>query len=369
MKILITGANGFIGKNLISELKNRGYTDLLCYDLNTDNTLLYQYCSECEFVFHLAGINRPETEEEYMEGNYHFTFLLLELLKSNHNFSPILVTSSIQASYDNPYGKSKKAGEKLFMTYTRETGIPTYIYRLPGVFGKWSRPNYNSVIATFSHNIANDLPIQVNDPSYVISLVYIDDVVNEFFSALTGKANRQGDYCLVDPVYSETLENIAAYIQAFHKARDGRGLPDLSDTFKKKLYATYLSYLPAQCLSKSLTMNRDNRGSFTEFIRTLDQGQISVNISGAGITKGNHWHHTKCEKFLVVSGMGVIRLRKIGSSEITSYFVSGDRLEAVDIPPGYTHNITNTGTTDMVTIMWASEQFDQGKPDTYFLEV
>jgi Nucleoside-diphosphate-sugar epimerases len=369
MKILITGANGFIGKNLISELKNRGYTDLFCYDTDTDKALLDQFCTECEFVFHLAGINRPKTEEEYMDGNYGFTSALLDLLKKHHNPAPILVTSSVQAAYYNPYGQSKKAGEELLSAYSRETGTEVYIYRLPGVFGKWCRPNYNSVIATFCHNIANDLPIQVNDPAFVIRLVYIDDVVKEFLSALAGKAWKEGAYCQVNPIYSAALGDIAELVTAFQKEREEKGLPDLSDAFTRKLYATYLSYLPVSCLSRSLTMNKDSRGSFTEFIRTPDRGQISVNISAPGITRGNHWHHTKCEKFLVVNGMGIIKFRKIDNREVTSYYVSGDQLEVVDIPPGYTHCITNTGTSDMVTIIWASEQFDGEKPDTYFLEV
>lgn len=369
MKILITGAKGFIGKNLVAELKNRNYTDIFEYDKDTDPDLLDKYCKEADFVFHLAGVNRPKDESEFMEGNFGFTSTLLEKLKKYGNICPVMISSSIQAKLDNPYGRSKKAGEDLLFNYSQETGARVLVYRFPNVFGKWCRPNYNSAIATFCHNIARDLPITVNDPKVVLNLVYIDDLVNELINALEGKENRVGDFCEVPVVYTVTLGKIVELIYSFKKSREELSIPDMSDEFTKKLYSTYLSYLPEDQFSYELKMNVDNRGSFTEFIRTLDRGQVSVNISKPGITKGNHWHHTKNEKFLVVSGNGVIRFRKIDSDEIIEYFVSGDKLEVVDIPPGYTHNIENLGDTDMVTIMWANEPFDPENPDTYYLEV
>ncbi|MFY9593910.1 MAG: capsular polysaccharide biosynthesis protein CapF [Caldicoprobacterales bacterium] len=369
MRILITGAKGFIGKNLVAELKNRNYTDIFEYDKDTDPDLLDKYCKEADFVFHLAGVNRPKDESEFMEGNFGFTSTLLEKLKKYGNICPVMISSSIQAKLDNPYGRSKKAGEDLLFNYSQETGARVLVYRFPNVFGKWCRPNYNSAIATFCHNIAHDLPIIVNDPKIVLNLVYIDDLVNELINALEGKENRVGDFCEVPVVYTVTLGKIVELIYSFKKSREELSIPDMSDEFTKKLYSTYLSYLPEDQFSYELKMNVDNRGSFTEFIRTLDRGQVSINISKPGIIKGNHWHHTKNEKFLVVSGNGVIRFRKIDSDEIIEYFVSGDKLEVVDIPPGYTHNIENLGDTDMVTIMWANEPFDPENPDTYYLEV
>jgi len=369
MKILVTGSKGFIGKNLITELKNRGYKNIFEFHRDTDKSLLEKYTKECEFVFHLAGVNRPKDGKEFMEGNFGFTSQLLELLKKHNNKAPILLTSSIQAERDNPYGKSKKAGEDLVFNYSEETGVKVFVYRLPNVFGKWCRPNYNSAIATFCHNIARDLPITVNDPNVIMNLVYIDDVVEEFIKALEGKENRVGKFCEIPIVHKNTLGEIVDLIYSFKRSREKRSIPNMSDEFTKKLYSTYLSYLPEDKFSYELKMNVDVRGSFTEFIRTLDRGQISVNILKPGIIKGNHWHHTKNEKFLVVSGKGVIRFRKIDSDEIIEYYVSGDKLEVVDIPPGYTHNIENLGDTDMVTIMWANEPFDPENPDTYYLEV
>lgn len=369
MKILVTGAKGFIGKNLIAELKNREYNEIFQYDIDTDPSLLDEYCKKADFVFHLAGVNRPKEQSEFMEGNFGFTSKLLNTLKKYNNTCPVMLSSSIQATLDNPYGKSKKAGEDLLFEYGREVGAKVLIYRFPNVFGKWCRPNYNSAIATFCYNIARNLPITVNDPSVVMNLVYIDDVVNELINALKGKENRKGDFCEVPIVHTITLGQIVDLIYSFKRCREKYTIPDMSDAFTKKLYSTYLSYLPENQFSYELKMNVDNRGSFTEFIKTLDRGQVSVNISKPGITKGNHWHHTKNEKFLVVSGRGVIRFRKIDSDEVIEYHVSGDKLEVVDIPPGYTHNIENLGDTDMVTIMWANEPFDPEKPDTYYLEV
>jgi UDP-2-acetamido-2,6-beta-L-arabino-hexul-4-ose reductase len=290
-------------------------------------------------------------------------------LKSNKNNCPVLITSSTQAELDNPYGKSKKGAEDLIFAYGEETGAKVLVYRLPNVFGKWCKPNYNSAVATFCFNIAHDLPIKVNDPDVMMNLVYIDDVVNEMLRAMEGNETREGDFCKVPVVHTIKLGKVVEHIYSFKNSRSDLSIPDMADDFIKKLYATYLSYLLEKQFSYPLKMNVDNRGSFTEFIRTPERGQVSVNISKPGITKGNHWHHTKNEKFLVVSGQGVIRFRKVGTDEIIEYLVSGEKLEVVDIPPGYTHNIENLGETDMVTIMWANEPFDSEKPDTYYLEV
>jgi UDP-2-acetamido-2,6-beta-L-arabino-hexul-4-ose reductase len=369
MKILVTGAKGFIGKNLISELKNRKYNHIFEYDKDTKPELFDEYCKEADFVFHLAGTNRPKEQSEFMEGNFGFTSDLLYSLKKHNNTCPVMISSSIQAELDNPYGESKKAGEDLLFAFRKETGSKVLVYRFPNVFGKWCRPYYNSAVATFCHNIAHDLPIQVNDPSVVMNLVYIDDVVNELINTLAGKENKIGSFCEVPVVHTITLGEIVDLIYSFKNSREERSVPNMSDEFAKKLYSTYLSYLPEDKFSYDLKMNVDQRGSFTEFIKTPDRGQVSVNISKPGITKGNHWHHTKNEKFLVVSGKGVIRFRKIDSDEVLEYFVNGDKMEVIDIPPGYTHNIENLSDTEMVTIMWASESYDPKKPDTYFLEV
>ena len=369
MKILVTGSEGFIGKNLIAELRNRKYDVVFEYDRDTEPSLLDEFCKEADFVFHLAGINRPKEQSEFMEGNFGFTSDLLNSLKKHNNTCPVMISSSIQAELDNPYGESKKAGEDLLFSYGEETGAKVLVYRFPNVFGKWCRPNYNSAVATFCHNIAHDLSIQVNAPSVVMNLVYIDDVVNELINALEGNENKADSFCEVPVAYTITLGEIVDLIYSFKKSREDRAVPNMSEEFTKKLYSTYLSYLPEDQFSYDLKMNVDQRGSFTEFIKTPDRGQVSVNISKPGITKGNHWHHTKNEKFLVVSGKGVIRFRKIDSNEVLEYFVSGEKMEVVDIPTGYTHNIENLGDIDMVTIMWANEPFDPEKPDTYYLEV
>lgn len=380
MNILITGAKGFIGKNLIAELNNikegkaKTYslmTDLTLFefDTDTDPALLDGYSKEANFVFHLAGVNRPKDQAEFMEGNFGFTSLLLDTLKKHGNNCPVMLASSIQAELDNPYGVSKKAGEELLFNYGKETGAEVLIYRFPNVFGKWCRPNYNSAVATFCHNIAHDLPIQVNDRSIVMTLVYIDDVVKELISALEGNPYKEDTFCKVFIEHQCTLGEIVDLIYSFKESRKNLLVPDLSDAFTKKLYSTYLSYLPENHFSYQLKMNTDERGSFTEFLRSPDRGQVSINISKPGTTKGQHWHHSKNEKFLVVSGKGVIRFRKINEEKVHEYFVSGDKLEVVDIPVGYTHNIENLGKTDMVTVMWVNEVFDPERPDTYFLPV
>lgn len=369
MKILVTGANGFIGKNLTAEFRNREYNDIYEFDRDTDPLLLEDFCKEADFVFHLAGVNRPKDQSEFMEGNFGFTSDLLDTLKKYNNTCPVMISSSIQAELNNPYGKSKKAGEDLLFDYGNTTGAKVLIYRFPNVFGKWCKPNYNSAVATFCHNIAHGLPVQVNDPNVEMNLVYIDDVINELINALEGKENKVDYFCEVSVVHTIMLGQIVDLIYSFKNSRDNKSVPKLSEEFIKKLYSTYLSYLPEDQFSYDLKMNIDQRGSFTEFIKTPDRGQVSVNISKPGITKGNHWHHTKNEKFLVVSGKGVIRFRKIDSEEIIEYFVSGKKMEVVDIPVGYTHNIENLGDSDMVTIMWANEPFNPEKPDTYYLEV
>lgn len=371
MKILVTGAKGFIGKNLISELEHREDVIVLPFDVDTPLELLEEYCKECDFVFNLAGVNRPENVEEFMEGNFGFATTLTETLKKYNNTCPIMNSSSIQATLDNPYGKSKKAGEDMLFSYGKEVGTKVYIYRFPNVFGKWCRPNYNSVVATFCNNIANDLPIQVNDKNTLLHLVYIDDVVEELTNALNGNPHINSDgYCYVPTVHEATLGEIVDLLYSFKESRNTLIVSDMTPgSFAKKLYSTYLSYLPVDKFSYPLVMHKDERGSFTEILRSQNAGQVSINISKPGIEKGNHWHHTKNEKFVVVSGRGVIRFRKHGNDDVIEYKVSSDKLEVVDIPTGYTHSIINEGDTDMVTLMWCNECFNSEKPDTIYEKV
>lgn len=369
MKILITGAKGFVGKNLVAELRNQGYSDIYEYSRADEESQLDIYTKDCDFVFHLAGVNRPEHKSEYMEGNLDLTTTLLRSLKKHNNPSPILLTSSTQAEKDNAYGSSKKAAEEAVFNYGEKNDINVFVYRLPNLFGKWSKPNYNSVVATFCYNIARDLDIQINNPEAILTLCYIDDVLKEFTQALQGYATMENNYSVVRPAYNVTLQQIATSIIEFKESRKDLSIADLADPFTKKLYSTYLSYLPTNQFSYNLKMNVDERGSFTEFLKTSERGQVSVNVSKPGITKGNHWHHTKNEKFLVVSGEGLIRFRLIDSDEVIEYKVSGDKLEVVDIPVGYTHSIVNIGESNLVTVMWANEKFDPENPDTYFLEV
>ena len=369
MKILVTGTQGFIGKNLVAELKNRGGNEILEFNRQTSWDTLNAFTAKCDFVYHLAGVNRPQNPDEYRKGNVGFTSKLLNLLRCHQNAAPVVISSSIQAALDNPYGKSKKEEEDLLFQYSEETSVKVMVYRFPNVFGKWCRPYYNSVVATFCHNLAGGLPIRMDDPEASLRLVYIDDVVEELICALNGKENRSGNYCCVPVGYTVKLGKIAELIQSFCDSRKNLSIPDLSDSFTKKLYSTYLSYLPQDQFSYPLEMHVDSRGSFTEFIRTNHCGQFSVNVSHPGIVKGQHWHHTKTEKFLVVSGKGLIQFRKIGAKEILNYHVSGEKLEVIDIPTGYTHNIINEGNTDLVTLMWANEPFDPEHPDTYALKV
>ena len=397
MKILVTGAKGFIGQNLCAALEEikAGHdrrpehafcdnpADIEIYRYDLDNTFeeLDAWCAECGFVFNLAGVNRPRNQADFMAGNFGFASTLLETLKKYGNTCPVMLSSSIQASLTgrfagSEYGESKKAGEDLFFRYGRETGAPVLVYRFPNVFGKWCHPNYNSAVATFCYNTANGLPIQVNDPGIRMDLVYIDDVVEEMFQALRGNACRDGDYCTVSVHHETTLGHIAEAILSFPKLRERLEVPELDDPLAAKLYSTYLSYLPAEKMIYDLKTNEDARGSFTELIRTPDRGQFSVNISRPGITKGQHWHHTKNEKFIVVKGEALIRLRRTGtqpdgtSYPVEEFRVSGSRIQVVEMIPGYTHNIINLSETeDLVTLMWASEPFDPARPDTFYQEV
>lgn len=365
MNILVTGSQGFIGKNLVSELKNLEGYSIFEFDLNQNPNQLDYFCEHADFVFHLAGINRPTNPEDFQKGNVGLTEKLIDLLNKFKNPAPIILSSSIQAELNNPYGKSKKEAEERILHH----GHSSTIYRLPNVFGKWGKPNYNSVVATFCHNISREIPITINDPTQRIKLVYVDDVITQFIDHLKGSITQAQPFHTINPTYEVTVGEIANTLQSFKDSRTNFFIPNISKEFEKKLYSTYTSYIPEDEFSYKLKMNRDTRGSFTEFLKTPHHGQISVNISKPGITKGNHWHHTKTEKFLVVSGQGVIRLRNYSSEKISEYFVSGDDLEVIDIPTGYTHNIENLGTTDMVTIMWANEAFNPNKPDTYFLGV
>lgn len=372
MKVLITGAKGFIGRNLKAELLNNKYKGLiepLYFDIDSSKEDLNKFCKECDFVVHLAGINRPQNVEEFMDGNYKFLLEVLSLLENHHNKSPILVTSSIQAKLDNPYGNSKKAGEDALFEYGIRNNVKVLVYRLPNVFGKWCRPNYNSAIATFAYNIAHDLPIQVNDRNHQMELVYIDDVIKEIISAILNQEHRNGEYCYVPMTIKTTLGEI---VDTLYRCKDYRlklNVPNNESLLEKYLYATYISYLPEDSFAYPLECHSDARGSFVEIIRTMGQGQFSLNITNPGYTKGNHFHHTKHEKYLVIQGEASIKLRKIDSDKIIEYRVSGDKLEVVDIPVGYTHNITNIGNGELLTFMWANEPFDPNNPDTIALEV
>ncbi len=370
MNLFITGAGGFMGRNLRAALENQRPEDKLwLIDVDSKPDFLAQAAAEADFVFHLAGVNRPRDPADFMRGNGDFTADLMERLKKGKK-PPVVLSSSTQAALNNPYGESKRAAEAAVRAYGQSTGAPVYVYRLTNAFGKWSRPNYNSAVATFCHHIARDLPIQVNDPAVVLKLNYIDDIVAEFLRALDGKPTRDGDgLCRVEPVHEIALGSLANLLQEFRRMRDRLAVPDQSDPLTRKLYATYLSFLPPDDFARTPVIHADQRGSFTELIHMGGYGQVSVNVSRPHIVKGEHWHHTKHEKFVVVSGQGVIRFRKIGDGTVLTYQVSGDVPKVVDIPPGYTHNIENTGDTDMVTLMWASERFDPEHPDTFPLPV
>jgi len=395
MDILITGAAGFVGKNLTAALqsikdgKDRTHPgleigELYLYDIDSSMELLEEACQKADFVFNLAGVNRPQNQEEFMQGNFGFASTLLNTLKKHHNTCPVMISSSIQATcigrYDSEYGRSKKAGEELVFAYGEETGAKVLVYRFPNLFGKWCRPNYNSAVATFCNNIANDLPITVNDPAVQLELLYIDDLVDEMVAALEGKEHHcefdgihtvlteEGRYCAAPISHKVTLGEIVELLDSFKNQSKTLMMPQIPhNSFAKKLYSTYLSYLPKEKVAFPLKMNVDARGSFTELLRTESCGQFSVNISKPGITKGQHWHHTKWEFFIVVSGKGLIQMRRIGSDEVLNFEVSGEKIEAVHMLPGYTHNIINlSDTEDLITVMWANECFDPNKPDTFF---
>ena len=399
MNILITGAAGFVGKNLTAALecirdgKDRTHPGLsigklYLYDIDSPADILEEGCREADFVFNLAGVNRPQNQEEFMQGNFGFASKLLDTLKKYQNTCPVMLSSSIQATlvgrYANgEYGKSKKAGETLFFSYAEETGAKVLIYRFPNLFGKWCRPNYNSAVATFCHNYAHDLPITVSDPAVQLELLYIDDLVDEMVAALEGKEHHcefdgvdtvlteNGRYCAAPVTHKVTLGEIVAHLDSFKAQPQTLLMPEIpAGSFAKKLYSTYLSYLPKEKAAFDLRMNVDARGSFTELLRTASCGQFSVNVSLPGITKGQHWHHTKWEFFIVVSGKGLIQQRKVGSDEVLNFEVSGEKIQAIHMLPGYTHNIINLSETEnLVTLMWANECFDPGKPDTFFEKV
>ncbi|WP_415294023.1 NAD-dependent epimerase/dehydratase family protein [Clostridium perfringens] len=369
MKVLVTGAKGFIGKNLVSTLDREDKYEIICIDRENSKEELEKGVLNSDFIVHLAGINRPKNEEEFFEGNTGLTEEIIEILKENNKNTSILITSSIQADLDNAYGQSKKGAEEALIKYMADTNGNVFIFRLPNVFGKWCRPNYNSAIATFCHNIARGEEVWISDPTKEMTLVYIDDVVRNIKDVIDNEKTYIPGYQNVDIEHKATLGEIVDLINSFKESRKSLMIPNMENELTKKLYSTYLSYLPEKDFSYPLKMNVDNRGSFTEFIKSKDRGQVSVNISKPGITKGNHWHDTKNEKFLVVSGEGVIRFRKVDSEEIIEYKVSGEKLEVVDIPVGYTHSIINTGERDMVTIMWVNEIFNPEKPDTIYLEV
>ena len=396
MKILVTGAKGFVGRNLVAQLKNirdgkaRCYGDLAVsgiyeYDVDSTQKQLDEWCSDCDFVFNLAGVNRPQNQEEFMQGNCGFAGMLLDMLKKHGNKCPVMISSSIQATLagrfgTSEYGRSKKAGEELVFDYGRQTGVKVLVYRFPNLFGKWCRPNYNSAIATFCNNIANDLPIQVNDRNVEMELLYIDDLVDEMINALKGNEHRcefegvetvpeeGGRYCYCPVTHKAMLGDIVDMLYSFAAQPKTLEMPEIpSGSLAKKLYSTYLSYLPKEKVAFELKMNKDERGSFTELLHTPDSGQVSVNISKPGITKGQHWHNSKWEFFIVVAGHGLIQQRRIDSDEVVEFEVSGERIEAVHMLPGYTHNIINLSKTEnLVTVMWANETFDPDRPDTYF---
>lgn len=395
MKVLVTGAKGFVGKNLCAQLNNikdgkaRNYPvdidEVLEYDIDSTPEELDRYCKEADFVFNLAGVNRPENPEDFKKGNFGFASTLLDTLRKHGNNCPVMLSSSIQATLigryaGHPYGKSKKAGEELFFDYAKETGAKVLVYRFPNLFGKWCRPNYNSAVATFCNNIANGLPIQVNDPSVELELLYIDDLVDEMILALQGKEHHcefngvdavgcaDGRYCYVPVTFHATLGQIVDLLHQFADMPESLMIPEIpADSFAKRLFSTYLSYLPAEKAVFDLKMNIDDRGSFTELVHTPNCGQVSVNISKPGITKGQHWHNTKWEQFIVVKGHGLIQMRKEGTDEILEYEVNGDKIQSVIMLPGYTHNIINlSDTEDLVTVMYCNEIFDPNHPDTYF---
>jgi UDP-2-acetamido-2,6-beta-L-arabino-hexul-4-ose reductase len=368
MKILITGAEGFIAKNLIELLKRANYTDLLLFHKETSENVLETFIQNADFIFHLAGVNRPKSAYEFYEGNTDLTAKIIALIKKRNRTIPILFTSSTQAMSDNDYGKSKHSAEILIQNYSNEVGASAYIYRLPNVFGKWGKPDYNSVISTWCHNITRDIPIQINNPSKMLDLVYIGDVVSHFLNQLNNHT-LTCDYYDIRPTYQKSLGEISQLLEQFKVSRNNLLIPKVGQGFERALYATYLSYLPENAFSYELKGHKDDRGTFYEILKTVDSGQFSLSTTKPGITRGNHYHNTKNEKFLVVKGKALIELRNIYSDEVIRYYVSDETMEVVEMVVGYTHNITNIGDTEMILLIWANEMFDSKKPDTNFLAV
>lgn len=364
MKVLITGSDGFIGKNLCAHLAAKGFCDLMPYDRESDPKMLDNYAAACDFVFHLAGVNRPSGDSGFEE-NHRFTRDLLEALKNGKMNPPVLMSSSVQARLDSPYGLSKRKAENLVLEYGRETGADIYIFRLPGVFGKWCAPNYNSVVATFCHNISRGLPVQADNPDTPLPLVYIDDVLHAFTSVLLGETEKRTGFYEVNPVHHTTVGALKDIIQGFRDGRERHFLADMGEPLTSKLYSTYLSHLPEDAFGCALEEHRDQRGVFAECLKSAAVGQVSVNITAPGMTKGGHWHHTKTEKIVVASGSGLLRFQKLGDARVLLYPVSSEKLEIVDVPPGYVHDITNIGSIDMVMLIWASQIFNPELPDTY----
>ncbi len=364
MKILITGSNGFIGKNLCTHLRNSGYLQLLEYTRDSGLETLERYAADCDFVLHLAGVNRPDNPAGFEE-NHTFTEVLLKALERHQNKAPVLFASSAQAALENPYGLSKRQAEALLRDYAARTGAKVFIYRLPGIFGKWCRPNYNSVVATFCDAAINGRPLRVDDPDAKLTLAYIDDVADSIISALSHEPLSREGFCEVTPVYRTTVGALATLITSFDGSRTKLAVPDMGDALTAKLYSTYVSYLPKDDFSYPLTVHADARGMFAEFLRSENGGQVSVNVSKPGFTKGGHWHHTKTEKFLFVSGTGLVRFQRLGGGRLLEYPVSGTELQVIEIPPGYIHTVENTGADDLVMVIWASQNFDPRFPDTY----
>ena len=368
MKVLITGSNGFIGKNLVSNLSLNKEIEIYKYDRESTLEDLNKYTKDCDFVYHLAGINRPNKPEEYMEGNYGFTNTLLDFLKHNNNKCPIMIASSIQAELDNDYGKSKKAGENLIFDYGKENDVKVFVYRFPNLFGKWCRPNYNSVVATFCYNVANNLEITVNDETKELTLAYIDDVCNELIKCLENNEIRENDFCIVPITYTKTLGEIASLIRSFKANDQGIMVPSTGDVFTKNLYATYISYVPLEELVVDLEEHRDDRGVFCELVRTKEAGQISVSTTNPNVLRGGHYHNTKMERFIVIKGKAKIEFEHVINHNKYEFEVSGDKLQYVTIPVGYQHSINNIGEDELVLILWANELFDPNIPDTYVME-
>ncbi|HWP50726.1 MAG TPA: NAD-dependent epimerase/dehydratase family protein [Clostridia bacterium] len=364
MKLLITGSDGFIGKNLCAHLRTRGYTELLEYRRDLGAVELDRYAAECDFVFHLAGVNRPDSPADFEE-NHTFTATLLKALGEHENKAPVLFASSAQAALENPYGLSKRRAEALLRDYTARTGAKVFIYRLPGVFGKWCRPNYNSVVATFCDAAVNDRPLHIDNPEATVALAYIDDVAGALIGALEHEPAPRGDFCEMAPIYHTTVGALATLITSFGESRTKLIVPDMGDALTTKLYSTYVSYLPEDSFSYPLTVHADARGLFAEFLKSENAGQVSVNVSKPGFIKGSHWHHTKIEKILIVSGTGRIRFQRLGGGRVTEYPVVGEKPQVIEIPPGYVHTVENTGTDDLVMVIWSSQRFDPQRPDTY----